>query len=119
VRQDELERLRDEMHRSRAETYSLRLDLGEAEALIEALESELSRVTMGWRGPDEGRSAASAMNLLIQARTLLRRALAPRLESDDRRWAIAMSQDPAVAETAERLVRAIDLHLQKLTAVES
>jgi len=33
--------------------------------------------------------------------------------------AIAMSQDPVVAQTAERLIRAIDLTLQELTAVKS
>ncbi|MHB2211418.1 hypothetical protein [Methylobacterium sp. CM6257] len=33
--------------------------------------------------------------------------------------AMAMSQDPAVAETAERLVRAIDLTLKELAAVKS
>ena len=33
--------------------------------------------------------------------------------------AIAMSQDPEVAKTAERLVRAIDLALQELAAVKS
>jgi hypothetical protein len=32
---------------------------------------------------------------------------------------MAMSQDPAVAETAERLVRAIDLTLKELAAVKS
>jgi hypothetical protein len=33
--------------------------------------------------------------------------------------AMAMSQDPAVAQTAERLVRAVDLTLQELAAVKS
>ena len=33
--------------------------------------------------------------------------------------AMAMSQDPAVAGTAERLVRAVDLTLQELTALKS
>ena len=33
--------------------------------------------------------------------------------------AIAISQDPAVAETAERLVRAIDRTLQELAAMKS
>ena len=33
--------------------------------------------------------------------------------------AMAVSQDPVVAETAERLIRAIDLTIQELTAVKS
>lgn len=33
--------------------------------------------------------------------------------------AMAMSQDPAVTDTAERLIRAIDLSLQDLAAVKS
>ncbi|MGH1592214.1 hypothetical protein ACRBEV_32350 [Methylobacterium phyllosphaerae] len=33
--------------------------------------------------------------------------------------AIAMSRDPAVAQTAEQLVRAIDVTLQELAAVKS
>lgn len=33
--------------------------------------------------------------------------------------AMAVSQDPAVAGTAERLIRAIDLTIQELTAVKS
>ncbi|MGX9981738.1 hypothetical protein [Methylobacterium fujisawaense] len=33
--------------------------------------------------------------------------------------AIAMSKDPALAETAEQLVRAVDLALRDLAAVES
>jgi hypothetical protein len=33
--------------------------------------------------------------------------------------AMAVSQDPAVAETAERLIRAIDLTIQELAAVKS
>jgi hypothetical protein len=33
--------------------------------------------------------------------------------------AVAVSQDPAVAETAEQLVRAIDFRLRELTTVKS
>lgn len=67
--------------------------------LIEALESELQRVTTRWRGPDDGRATTSAVDPLIQARTLLRRALSLRLESDDARQTETL-MDLRMAEAA-------------------
>ena len=73
--QDEVTFLRESLHQSRGEAESLRLDLGEATALIEALEGELWAITSRWRGPDRGQSEERAMDLLIQARTQVRRTL--------------------------------------------
>jgi hypothetical protein len=73
--QDEVTSLRESLHQSRTQAESLRLDLGDAAALIEALEGELWSITARWRGPDQGQSEERAMDLLIQARTLIRRAL--------------------------------------------
>ena len=83
----------------RVEVCSLRLDLAEATALIEALEAEVWRITTRWRGRDDGRSAAQAVDGLIQARTALRRAVSPWLELDDDCRAAAL-RDLRVAETA-------------------
>jgi uncharacterized small protein (DUF1192 family) len=82
-----------------AEVLSLRLDLAEATALIEALESEVWRTSARWRDPNDGRSAAGALDLMIQARTQLRRALSPRLESDEGRRA-ELLRDLRMAEAA-------------------
>lgn len=81
------------------EVCSLRLDLAEATALIEALEAEVWRITTRWRDSDDEHSAARAVNGLIQSRTSLRRALSPWLELDDDRRTAAL-RDLRVAEIA-------------------
>ena len=82
-----------------AEVQSLRLDLAEATALIEALEREVWRLSTRWRGTNDEKLGSSALNLLIQARTSLRRALSPWLEADDGRRAQAQ-RDLHLAEAA-------------------
>lgn len=82
-----------------AEVHSLRLDLAEATALIEALEREVWRTSARWTSPDDGQSASSALDLLILARTSMRRALSPWLEVDEERRAEAQ-RDLLVAEAA-------------------
>lgn len=91
--------IRQRCEELQAEVTSLRLDLAEATALIEALERELWRIGTCWDSPNDEHPASSALNLLIQARTSLRRALSPRLESDDGRRAEA-ERDLLVAEAA-------------------
>jgi hypothetical protein len=95
--------LRESLHQSRGEAESLRLDLGEATALIEALEGELWAITSRWRGPDRGQDDASAMDLLIQARTQLRRALIQELGPESVEQAGAL-QDLRVAEVCFRFL---------------
>jgi hypothetical protein len=82
-----------------AEVQSLRLDLGEATALIEALEREVWRTSARWGSPGEEQLDSSALDLLILARTSLRRALSPWLEADEGRRAEAQ-RDLLVAEAA-------------------
>lgn len=77
----------------------MRLDLAEATTLIEALEREVWRLSTRWRSSDDEQSCSSALSLLIQARTSLRRALSPWLESDEGRRAEAQ-RDLLVAEAA-------------------
>ena len=91
--------LRDDLHRTRGEANSLRLDLAEATALIDALESEVWRITTRWCGPDDGRSAVGAMDLLIQARTLMRRALLSSIHSAPSHRAAAV-RDLRIAEVS-------------------
>ena len=69
--------LRQHLCDSRAEAESLRFDLGDATALIEALEAELWSVTTRWNGDarDQRQPGSDALSLLIQARTLVRRRL--------------------------------------------
>lgn len=74
---DESDDLRGALHRSRAEAESLRLDLSEALGFVEALEAELwassrRRTAPGW--PAAVREP-SPLNLLLQARTPIRRRL--------------------------------------------
>ena len=99
--QDELTFLRESLHQSRAEAESLRLDLGDATALIEALEGELWAITSRWHGPDRGQDDASAMDLLIQARTQLRRALIQEPGSEGSHGAL---RDLQIAEAAFRFL---------------
>lgn len=82
-----------------ADVDSLRLDLAEATALIEPLEREVWRTSTRWNSPDDEHSASSALDLLILARTALRRALSPWLETDEGRRAEAQ-RDLLVAEAA-------------------
>ena len=82
-----------------AEVQSLRLDLGEATALIEALEREVWRLSARWNSTEDEQSYSSALNLLIQARTSLRRAVSPWFESDEGRRAQAQ-RDLLLAEAA-------------------
>ena len=91
--------IRQRCEELQAEAQSLRLDLAEATALIEALEREVWRTSTRWSVPDEGQSASSALDLLILARTSLRRALSPWLEADEERRAEA-ERDLLVAEAA-------------------
>ena len=101
--QDEATFLRESLHQSRAAAESLRLDLGDATALIEGLEAELRSITARWRGPDRGQDDASAMDLLIQARTQLRRALIQELGPESVEQAGAL-QDLRIAEVCFRFL---------------
>ena len=76
-------RLRQHLYDTRAEAECLRLDLGDATALIEALEAELWSVTGRWDGPahDQRQPGSDPLSLLIQARTQLRRTLFQELGS--------------------------------------
>ena len=69
--------LRQHLYDSRAEAEGLQLDLGDATALIEALEAELWSVTGRWDGPphDQRHPGSDPLSLLIQARTVVRRLL--------------------------------------------
>lgn len=91
--------IRQRCEELQAEVISLRLDLGDATALIEALERELWRIGTRWDSLDDEHPASSALNLLIQARTSLRRALSPWLEVEDVRRTEAQ-RDLLVAEAA-------------------
>ena len=93
--------LRESLHQSRAEAESLRLDLGEATALIEGLESELCSITTRWRGPDSDQYAAGAIDLLIRARTLIRRTLLQELGAECGHAAL---RDLRIAEVAFRFL---------------
>ena len=95
---DDAPLLRQRLFESRAEAESLRYDLGDATALIEALEAELWAVTARWRGPDHGQSAITAVSLLIQARTQVRRTLFQELASEQAR--AAAQRDLRIAEAA-------------------
>ena len=83
---------------SRAEAESLRFDLGDATALIEALEGELWAVSARWRGQDQAEAASDALSLLIQARTLIRRTLFQECGSESER--AAALRDLRIAEAA-------------------
>lgn len=78
--------------------YGLRLDLAEATALIEALESELSNLTSQWRGPDDGRLRTGTLNAIVHARTLVRRILFQELAAD--RGQASTMQDLRIAEAS-------------------
>lgn len=96
--QDDASVLRQHLCDSRAVAESLRYDLGDATALIEALEAELWAVTARWRGQDCSQSDTTAMGLLIQARTQVRRTLLQQLASERARS--AAQRDLRVAEAA-------------------
>jgi hypothetical protein len=91
--------IRQRCEKLQAEVQSLRLDLAEATALIEALEREVWRSSARWYGPEDGHPASGVLDLLIQARTTLRRALSPWPEADEERRAEAQ-RDLLVAEAA-------------------
>ena len=101
--QDEVTFLRESLHQSRAEAESLRLDLGDATALIEGLEAELWSITSRWRRPDRGHSEERAMDLLIQARTQVRRTLFQELGPESAEQAGAL-RDLRVAEVCFRFL---------------
>jgi hypothetical protein len=101
--QDEATFLRESLHQSCAEVESLRLDLGDATALIEGLEAELWSITARWRSPDRGQDDAGAIDLLIQARTQVRRALFQELGPVSVEQAGAL-QDLRVAEVCFRFL---------------
>lgn len=91
--------IRQRCEELQADADSLRLDLAEATALIEALEREVWRTSARWGVPDDGQSASSALDLLMLARNAMRRALSPWLEADEGRRALAQ-RDLLVAEAA-------------------
>lgn len=91
--------IRQRCEELQADVDSLRLDLAEAMALIEALEREVWRTSARWGVPDDRQSASSALDLLMLARTSLRRALSPWVEADEERRAEA-ERDLLVAEAA-------------------
>ena len=99
--QDEVTFLRESLRQSRTEAESLRLDLGDATALIEGLEAELWSITARWRGPDPGQSDARTFDLLIQARTQVRRALIQEPGSEGSHGAL---RDVQIAEAAFRFL---------------
>lgn len=82
-----------------AEVQSLRFDLAEATALIEALEREVWRLSTRWSGTSDEQLASRPLDLVIQARSSLRRTLSPWLEADEGRRAQAQ-RDLLVAEAA-------------------
>lgn len=90
--------IRQRCEELQAEVQSLRLDLAEATALIAALEKEVWRLSTRWSSTSDGQSGSDALNLLILARTSLRRALSPGLEDDVRRAEVL--GDLRVAEAA-------------------
>ena len=101
--QDEVMFLRESLHQSRAEVESLRVDLGDATALIEGLEAELWSITARWRGPDPGQSDARAFDLLIRARTQVRRTLFQELGTESVEQAGAL-RDLRIAEVCFRFL---------------
>ena len=98
IEHDDAPLLRQHLLESRAEAESHRFDLGDATALIEALEAELWAVIACWRGPDRGRSASDAVSLLIQARTRIRGTMVQELASEQAR--AAALRDLRIAEAA-------------------
>ena len=72
---DEANGLRHALCQSRAEAMSLRLDLAEAQGFIDALEAELWAAGAFWKLPGQARvgQEPSPLNLLLYARTLIRR----------------------------------------------
>ena len=93
---DEAHILRQYLIDCRQEAESLRVDLGDATALIEALEGELWAVTARWWGPDQVQAASGALNHLIQARSLIRRTLFQERGSESER--AAALRDLRIAE---------------------
>lgn len=91
--------IRQRCEELQAEVQSLRLDLAEATVLIEALEREVWRLSTRWSSSDDEQSDSSALDLLIRARTSLRRAVSPWFKSDEGRRAQAQ-RDLLVAEAA-------------------
>lgn len=90
--------LRRHLLDSRAVAESLRYDLGDATALIEALQAELRAVTARWPVPDQGQSDTAALSLLIQARTRIRRTVVQEVASGQDRAAV--QRDIRIAEAA-------------------
>jgi hypothetical protein len=101
--QDEVTFLRESLHQSRAQAESLRLDLGDATALIEGLEAELSSITTRWHNSDRELYDASAMDLLIRVRTQVRRALVQELGPESVEQAGAL-RDLRIAEVCFRFL---------------
>ena len=95
---DDAHILRQYLIDCRQEAESLRFDVGDATALIEAFEGELGAVTARWRRPGQVEAASDAMSLLIQARTHVRRTLFQVLGSEQAR--AAALHDLRIAEAA-------------------
>ena len=94
--------LKQPLSEAEATAHSLRLDLAESDALIEALQNELWSVTSRWRGPDDGRLRGTTLDAIIQARTLVRRMLFQELAAAGGQAGVM--QDLRIAEVAFRFL---------------
>jgi hypothetical protein len=101
---DEASGLRDALCQSRAEAMSLRLDLAEAQGFIDALEAELWAAGAYWKPPGQAHTVqeSSPLNLLLHARTLIRRTLFQELGPHGNR--AAALHDLRIAEVAFRFL---------------
>src|SRR4051812_46825413 len=95
---DEASALHAALQQSRAEAMSLRLDLAEACGFVAALEAELWAATQVRNEPGHAHREPTALNLLLQARTLIRRRLFQELGLGGNRT--AAMHDLRIAEVA-------------------
>ena len=112
---DEVAALRQSLHESRSEAESLRLDLAEAQGFVEALEAELWAVTVASQPLQDGRvTGAEIINLLLQARSLIRRTSFQQMgPAGDR---TASLRDLRIAEVSFRFL--LDLHASSRKAAQ-
>jgi hypothetical protein len=96
--------LHDALCKSRAEAMSLRLDLSEAQGFIDALEAELWAAGAYWKPPGQARTVqeTSPLDLLLHARTLIRRRLFQELGTQGKQ--AAAMHDLRIAEVAFRFL---------------
>jgi hypothetical protein len=99
---DEVSALRAALQECRAEAMSLRLDLAEACGFVEALEAELWAATQVRNAPGHSDREPTALNLLLQARTLVRHTLFQELGLNSGR--AAALHDLRIAEVAFRFL---------------